>query len=58
MSEGDFWNNLDSFVEKQTGGKENEKVGDWLKTVPEAPNPESEKSPPAKSSIKSKSTSK
>lgn len=40
-NEGDFWNNLDSFVEKQTNGKEMEKVGDWLKSVPD---PNSEKS--------------
>lgn len=34
-SEGDFWNNLDSFVEQQNEGKEMEKVGDWLKSVPD-----------------------
>jgi hypothetical protein len=50
MSEGDFWNNLDSFVEKQTSGQESEKVGDWLKTVPSI---EEGKSPP-KPAIKSK----
>jgi hypothetical protein len=48
MSEGDFWNNLDSFVEQknattpsataensQTAVKEHEKVGDWLKSIPD-----------------------
>ena len=37
MNEGDFWNNLDSFVEQKAGEKagENEKVGDWLKNVPD-----------------------
>lgn len=37
MNEGDFWNNLDSFVEKQNGEKklEKEKVDDWLKNVPD-----------------------
>lgn len=34
-SEGDFWCNLDSFVEQQKDGKEIEKVGDWLKNVPD-----------------------
>lgn len=52
MNEGEFWNNLDSFVEQQSGGKDNEKVGDWLnKNVPD---PKDEKAPP-KSAIKSKS---
>lgn len=31
-TEGDFWNNLDSFVEKQNSDKE--KVGDWLNKFP------------------------
>lgn len=35
MNEGDFWNNLDSFVEKQNSGKEMEKVDDWLKNTPD-----------------------
>lgn len=35
MAEGDFWNNLDSFVEQKNSEKENEKVGDWLRTVPD-----------------------
>lgn len=43
MSEGDFWNNLDSFVEKQNSENELEKVGDWLKNVPD---PNNEKTPP------------
>lgn len=50
MSEGDFWNNLDSFVEQKNSEKEIEKVGDWLKNVPE---PSNEK--PLKSAVKSKS---
>lgn len=49
--EGDFWNNLDSFVEQKNSEKEIEKVGDWLKSVPE---PGTEK-PPLKSAVKSKS---
>lgn len=52
MNEGEFWNNLDSFVEQQSGGKESEKVGDWLnKNVPD---PKDEKAQP-KPAIKSKS---
>lgn len=44
MSEGDFWNNLDSFVEQKNAssasgenlnGREHEKVGDWLKSIPD-----------------------
>jgi hypothetical protein len=41
MSEGDFWNNLDSFVEKQQKqqnpekSSDKEKVDDWLKNVPD-----------------------
>lgn len=53
MAEGDFWNNLDSFVE-QKNEKDNEKVGDWLKGVPD---PKDEKSD-AKSSTKTKTTAK
>ncbi|CAO1395445.1 unnamed protein product [Diamesa tonsa] len=30
MNESDFWNNLDNFVEQQSGGKGVEKVGEWL----------------------------
>lgn len=39
MAEGDFWNNLDSFVEKKStseplkGSAGSEKVGDWLKSI-------------------------
>lgn len=41
MSEGEFWNNLDGFVEQQSGGgKTIEKVGDWLKNIPEPDNKE------------------
>jgi hypothetical protein len=40
-NEGDFWNNLDSFVEKQQTS-DKEKVGDWLKNVPD-PSPEKSK---------------
>lgn len=46
MSEGDFWNNLDSFVEKQkqqtnivdptTNIVEKERVDDWVKNVNDA----------------------
>lgn len=53
MSEGDFWNNLDSFVEKQSNDKDNEKVGDWLRGVPDAPGEKDTK--PQKSMLKSKS---
>jgi hypothetical protein len=36
MSEGEFWNNLNGFVEQQSGsGKTLEKVGDWLKNIPD-----------------------
>lgn len=51
MSEGDFWNNLDSFVEQKnatastSGGKEHEKVGDWLKSIPDI-NDNEQKQPP------------
>lgn len=59
MAEGDFWNNLDSFVEQKTceetpkGGSE--KVGDWLKTIPDLDASKSEqkskkKKPPPSSS--------
>lgn len=52
MNEGDFWNNLDSFVEKVSAKDgENEKVGDWLKSVPD---PKDEKSQD-KTTVKSKS---
>lgn len=52
MTEGDFWNNLDSFVEQKNSEKELEKVGDWLKnSVPEAGN----EKPATKSTTKSKS---
>lgn len=51
MNEGDFWNNLDALVEQQKEGKEMEKVGDWLKNVPD---PKDEKAP-SKATIKSKS---
>lgn len=45
MNEGDFWNNLDSFVEQKAVEKaENEKVGDWLKSVPDPKNEKLEKS--------------
>lgn len=51
MSEGDFWNNLDSFVEQKnatsstTGGAAgSEKVGDWLKSIPD-PNGNDPKQP-------------
>lgn len=53
MNEGDFWNNLDSFVEQQNVGKENEKVGDWLNSVPEA----ADEKPEQKATSKSKSPS-
>lgn len=60
MSEGDFWNNLDSFVEQKNatspasttnapaagGVKEHEKVGDWLKTIPD-PKGKDSKQPPS-----------
>ena len=42
MSEGEFWNNLDSFVEKknpvskQAGKEEIERVGTWLQDVAES----------------------
>lgn len=49
MTEAGFWNNLDSFVEKQNDAKESEKVDDWLKNQPEA-----EKAP-LKTSLKAKS---
>lgn len=52
MAEGDFWNNLDSFVEQKGSGKENEKVGDWLKSVPDP-----EEKSQQKSATKSKSPS-
>lgn len=55
MAEGEFWNNLDSFVEQKSSAKENEKVGDWLKSVPD-PKDEEEK-PQQKSAPKSKSPS-
>jgi hypothetical protein len=48
-NEGDFWNNLDSFVEQQTGGKEMEKVGDWLKNVPDPGSEKSQQKTKAKS---------
>lgn len=41
MAEGEFWNNLDSFVEKKhsagssKGGGGSEKVGDWLNSIPD-----------------------
>lgn len=35
MNEGDFWNNLDGFVGKQSGEKNMEKVDDWLKNIPD-----------------------
>lgn len=53
MSEGDFWNNLDSFVEQKSvttstsGGKEHEKVGDWLKSIPDINDNEQQKQPPS-----------
>lgn len=49
MAEGDFWNNLDSFVEqKSSGGGESskggsEKVGDWLNSIPDPSKTDSEK---------------
>lgn len=56
MSEGDFWNNLDSFVEQKNatastsssggGGKEHEKVGDWLKSIPDINDDNEQKQPP------------
>lgn len=51
MNEGDFWNNLDSFVEQKVGEKdgENEKVGDWLKNVPDPKDEKSQEKPIAKS---------
>jgi hypothetical protein len=50
MNEGEFWNNLDSFVDKKgtTGGAtnsnptEHEKVDDWLKKIPD-PNEKTQK---------------
>lgn len=52
MSEGDFWNNLDGFVEKQNNGKDTEKVDDWLKNVPD---PDKSQPQQQKSAMKSKS---
>jgi hypothetical protein len=43
MSEGEFWNNLGSFVDKKrnvksapppTSPRVNDRVGSWLKTIP------------------------
>lgn len=41
MNEGEFWNNLDSFVDKnnpaskEAGKKEIERVGTWLQEISE-----------------------
>lgn len=50
MSEGDFWNNLDSFVEQKKSGQEDEKVGDWLdKSVAEPGKAQQKSAPKTKS---------
>lgn len=51
MAEGDFWNNLDSFVEKKSSADptKSEKVGDWLKSIPDPSKSENEKTKKKKS---------
>jgi hypothetical protein len=55
MAEGDFWSNLDSFVEKKgtseptKGSAGSEKVGDWLKSIPDPSKSENDKNKKKKS---------
>lgn len=51
MNEGDFWNNLDSFVEQKATAGENEKVGDWLNKIPDPKDEKPQEKPTAKSKI-------
>lgn len=56
MNEGEFWNNLDSFVEKknpvskEAGKKEIERVGTWLQEIQESDEQPKKKTAASKSS--------